>query len=352
MGKSLITMNKSQIPRKSLRIAIIGCGEHSSENLVPALAQMPNVTVKAVCDLDEQHAANAAKRFAPCDVEVDWKKVVFRKDIDAIVVAATPQIHFQASLEALSRGIHVFVEKPPTTNSPDLRKLSEIAVKSRLVTCVGHNLRHSTAAIEMQSVISGKYDSAVEDATFGLPIAMEMRYDASKPRGDRWGLNSPLRSFLLSHANHAIDFMIYQMGPIRRVNAALATVSAESDGVALSVQFKFESGAVGNLLATSCVPHFSISGSVISNTNRKVQLNSLHEVIAHGIGRDEKRWGRCWTTRSLLTGYESAGYLTELDCFVSAAIENNPNLCHPSFSDEVAVYDAIDQIESKIQESR
>jgi phthalate 4,5-cis-dihydrodiol dehydrogenase len=332
---------------QAVRLALIGCGEHSQENLVPSLAQLRHASVIMVCDCDGSAASEAARRLGNRNVETNWEHILARDDVDAIVVAATPQVHSEVARKGLRRGLHVFVEKPPTVTRNELVELAAEADKRQRVTCVGHNLRHAAAAIEMRSLLGNSDAANADDESFGHPVAMEMRYFASKPRGDRWDLNSPLRSFLLSHANHAIDFMIYQMGPIAKVNAALAT--AKSDGIALSVQFIFRSGAVGNLLATSFAPHFAISGTIVSDRNRVVHLNSLNEVVAYGMAEDPKRWGRCWTSKTLLTGYEAAGYLTELQRFIEAIRLQQPGSCHPSFADELAIYDAMDEIEKRIE---
>jgi phthalate 4,5-cis-dihydrodiol dehydrogenase len=328
-----------------LRAAVIGCGEHSRENLIPSLALQEGVNITATCDIDIGAAASAARHFPACKVETSFHRIFETDGLDAIIVAATPSVHYTAARIALENNVHVFVEKPPTATRDELVELAELADARNLVTCVGHNLRHATAAIELQSLLNAESTSAEQySEVFGNPVAMEMRYYASKPKGDRWNLNSPIRSFLLSHANHAIDFMIYQMGPIAKVNAVIA--SENVNGIALSVQFCFQrGGAIGNLLATSYAPFFAISGTIISNLNRIAQLNSLHEVVAYGIGDDKKRWGRCWTSKTLLNGHEAAGYSNELGQFIRAALAKQPDQCHPSFRDEIAVYDAIDEIE-------
>lgn len=332
-----------------LRAAVIGCGEHSQENLIPSLALQEGVNITAACDIDKSAAASAARHFPNCKVETSFHRIFETNRLDAIIVAATPSVHYEVARIALEKNLHVFVEKPPTATRNDLLELAKLADERNLVTCVGHNLRHATAAIELQSLLDGGSGSAEQHSElFGNPVAMEMRYHASKPKGDRWNLNSPIRSFLLSHANHAIDFMIYQMGPIKKVNAVLA--SENVNGIALSVQFCFRSGAIGNLLATSYAPFFAISGTIVSNLNRVAQLNSLHEVAAYGIGDDKKRWGRCWTSKTLLTGYEAAGYSNELRQFIHAALTKKPDQCHPSFRDEIAVYDAIDEIERMLKD--
>jgi len=305
--------------------------------------------VVAVTDPDGQAASAAARRFGGASVEPDASACMDRNDIDAVVLAATPQVHAEVAARACAKGLHIFVEKPPTVSRLELSQLVAEAEKKGLVTCVGHNLRHAAVALEMRAAIEGNVAPGVGWAErLGKPIAMEMRYYASKPRGDRWGLNSPLRSFLLSHANHAIDFMVFQMGPVSRVNAALA--SGGSQGVALAAQLVFASGAVGTLMATSLAPHFSIAGSVVTDAGRVINMESLHRLTVFGVGEDPKRWGREWTTKSLLTGYDAAGYRTELANFAQAIQRGSAEGCHPSFRDELSVYDAIDAIEDLIRD--
>ena len=320
-----------------LRVGLIGCGEHARENLVPALWGLEGVQVVSVCDPVNSLAQATAAKFPTARVELDFQRMIDRGDIDAIVVAATPQVHFAAASKAIQNRIHVFVEKPPTEDRGKLEELISNAKQRNVITAVGHNLRHTRAAQEMQRRLG--------DRSFGSPIAMEMRYFASKPRGVRWGLSSELRSFLLSHANHAIDFMIFQMGPIRTVNAALK--SGSIDGIALTAQFIFESGAVGTLFATSLAPHFAISGTITSDSGRLIQLNSLSEIVSFENSGDQKRWGHRWVEKTLNTGYESAGYSTELGRFFDS-IRNDKVRFQPSFADELAVYVAMERIEEEI----
>ena len=242
---------------------------------------------------------------------------------------------------ALINGIPIFVEKPPTIDTQSLRSLAQLASNNRLATCVGHNLRHSAAALEFQNCIG--------ETEFGKPVAMEMRYMASKPRGDRWELSNPLWSFMLSHANHAIDLMIYYMGPIKQTVAARAWPEIDG-GVAITVQFLFKSGAIGNLLASSYAPHFTVSASVLSDNGCIANMNGLHEVRVDGTTILEKRWSKNWSPRTLETGYAFAGYKTELDRFFQAIINNTAENVHPSFMDELAIYEAMDKIMESIVE--
>ena len=320
------------------KILLVGCGEHSLENLIPSLASIPNAQVVAVCD-PEPMAQAAAARWFPSAAKHGEYSAALLLDATAVVAAATPQVHERVARDCVVAGKPIFLEKPPTITTAALSELAVEAERKAIVTCVGHNLRHSDAALQMQNIVFGH--------GFGKPIAMEMRYMASKPRGVRWGLDSPLRSFLLSHANHAIDLMIYQMGAIDQTVAARAWPDV-GGGVAIAAQFVFKSGAIGNLLASSYAPHFTVSASILSDAGIYVEMNGLSEVNTFGAPESGKRWGKMWRPRTLETGYRYAGYQTELERFILAIETKSPGRVHPSFSDEVAIYEAMDKIEQSI----
>jgi predicted dehydrogenase len=320
------------------RVLLIGCGEHSLENLVPSLAGIESIELVALCD-PEPRALSAASRWFPTALQSKTFDSKLIDSVSAVVVAATPQVHEAAATMAIELGKPIFVEKPPTSSTAGLRALAKSAKDQGVITCVGHNLRHSEAALQVQSVVLSQ--------GFGKPVAMEMRYMASKPRGDRWGLNSPLRSFLLSHANHAIDLMIYQMGPIDQTVAARAWPDV-GGGAAIAVQFVFKSGAVGNLLASSYAPYFTVAATILSDSGMLVEMNGLNDVTSWGGADSSKRWGKTWRPRTLETGYRYAGYQTELERFFQAVSMKSPERVHPSFDDEVAIYEAMDRIEHSI----
>lgn len=321
----------------NLSVLLIGCGEHSRENLIPSLAAIPGVDVQGLCDCNPIDLELAERWFPSARTYNDAFLLTESNisDYSAVVVAATPQIHAKIARMALENGVAVFLEKPPVVGTSELEDLIAIATTRNLVTCVGHNLRHSDAA--------GQFRAVIDNEEFGRPIAMEMRYFASKPRGQRWNIESPIRSFLLSHANHAIDLMIFQLGSIKKTVAARAWPDVNG-GVAIAVQFAFESGAVGNLLGSSYAPHFTFGTTVLSDTGMLVEMNGLQEVVVNH-SKFGKRWSRRWTPRTLETGYQFAGYQSELAAFFLAVIEKRPNQIQPSFRDELEVYRAIDEIE-------
>jgi predicted dehydrogenase len=321
---------------RRIKVGIIGCGHHTLENLLPPLVNVEKAICIWACDPDEAAAKAAAARFAGCVAFLEWQKAFELDRPDAVVVAASPQVHQDVLRTALAVGVPVFVEKPPTITRACLAELAELASSSGVITMVGHNLRHSDASHEMRRILS--------EASFGNPIAIQMLYAASKPIGDRWGLANPRRSFLLSHVSHALDFVIYHMGAIRRIVGALGRSYKEA--ITLSVELEFESGAIGSLLASNGAPHFDLSCTIMGSKRSIVSLSGLDRIVVFGGDNRSKRRGQCWVSPTLNTGHSFAGYQSELTLFLETVCYGPNSLgANPSLSEEVAVYDAIEHIE-------
>jgi predicted dehydrogenase len=324
--------------RDKVAIGIVGCGGHAMENLIPVLQAQADVDCIWTADPALDAARAAAARFLGCTPFQSWQEGWRAGRPDAVVVAATPQVHLTVARTALEGGVAVFVEKPLAVSREEAVLLAQCAATTGLATMVGHNLRHTEAAREFHRIVA--------DEAFGQALAMEMRYFASKPRGDRWGLRNPVRSFLLSHATHALDFMIQLMGPVGRVEAARAATCR--DTITVSAQLGFGEGRMGNLLTTTAAPHFDFRASVIGSNDQIARIEGTREVSLVGAASDRKRWSRLWVDRTLNTGYASAGYEAELALFLTAVRSRRPESARPSFADEVAVYDALEMIEARL----
>ncbi|UCD52165.1 MAG: Gfo/Idh/MocA family oxidoreductase, partial [Phycisphaerales bacterium] len=97
-----------------IRVAVIGLGNKGGQH-VKAFRSMGGCRVTALCDVDPKRVA---KRLEPFDdkkaifTTTDLRRVIDRKDVDAVVIATSNHWHGPAAVWSCQAGKDVYVEKP------------------------------------------------------------------------------------------------------------------------------------------------------------------------------------------------------------------------------------------------
>ena len=128
-------------PSEAIRVASIGVGLQGKANLN---ALVKNVV--AVCDVDSSHLAEAAaiveKKGNRTPVAVaDYRKLLDRKDIDAVVVTTPDHWHALCTIHACQAGKDVYCEKPLSLMIGEGRKMVEAARKHQRIVQTGSQQR-------------------------------------------------------------------------------------------------------------------------------------------------------------------------------------------------------------------
>jgi predicted dehydrogenase len=100
-----------------IAVAIVGVGFASGQNHLWGLcekARENNIAVAAACDVFESRRARAAEvaNLRKSDVYLDYREILDRKDIDAVLVATHDPLHAHITLDSLDAGKHVYCERP------------------------------------------------------------------------------------------------------------------------------------------------------------------------------------------------------------------------------------------------
>lgn len=98
-----------------------------------------NITQAAVCDLWEVRNDNAKKLIGTSDVTsyTDYRKILDRKDIDAVLISTHDIWHARCSIEAMQAGKHVYCEKPMTRYLGEAFEVHDAVKKTGRVFQIG-----------------------------------------------------------------------------------------------------------------------------------------------------------------------------------------------------------------------
>ncbi|MFO0893261.1 MAG: Gfo/Idh/MocA family oxidoreductase [Isosphaeraceae bacterium] len=96
-------------------IAVIGVGGMGSGHLggLVKRSSADNVQVRAVSDVYQRRLARAMAA-AHCEGDRDYRRVLDRNDLDAVLIATPDHWHAKIAIDAMESGKHVYVEKPMT----------------------------------------------------------------------------------------------------------------------------------------------------------------------------------------------------------------------------------------------
>ncbi len=136
----------STAPSNKINIAIIGIGRQSFDFNLPQLLGSGNAQVVALCDVDSWRLAKGQKMvndfysqqkgtsFKACDVYSDFREVLQRRNIDAVMISTPDHWHVPMAIEAARAGKHISLEKPVSTCIEHGRQLVKAIKKYGVIT--------------------------------------------------------------------------------------------------------------------------------------------------------------------------------------------------------------------------
>ncbi len=137
-----------------VRIGHIGFG-YWGPNLLRNMQSISRARVIAVADADECRLAAVVEKGPAIGTTRDYRELLSRPDIDAVVIATPAASHAELAYAALSAGKHALVEKPLATTFEDAARLVALADRKGLVLMVGHTFLYSPAVRCMRQHLQG-----------------------------------------------------------------------------------------------------------------------------------------------------------------------------------------------------
>ena len=197
-----------------MRVGFIGVGNRGSF-LLKHMLTVPGIKVVAICDLDPATLKAAidlaTKAGHTPDGYAEYRKLLERNDIDAVVIATPVDLHKGMAIAALEVGKNVYCEKPMAVTPEDCRQVVNAANAAKGIFQAGFQLRHDpNRAASMDFIKKGNLGKVL--------FLMANRNGGDLPRTTPWYFDRTRSGDnIVEQACHIIDLMVWAAGthPVR-----------------------------------------------------------------------------------------------------------------------------------------
>jgi len=204
---------------RRLRLGLLGAGRWGRV-YIRSIGAMPQLSLAAVASGNPE-----TPTLVPpgCRVTTNWHEVISASDVDAIVIATPPELHFVMIEAALLAGKPVLVEKPFTCNLAQAEKLVELAQHQRVCLMVDHTHLFSAAFRALQAA---------------LPMLGPIRSISGRGHAEGPFRDVPV---LWDWAPHDISMALALLGPPITIAAARTEIrpnTLNAETIAITLNFK------------------------------------------------------------------------------------------------------------------
>jgi myo-inositol 2-dehydrogenase/D-chiro-inositol 1-dehydrogenase len=305
-----------------LRLGVIGAGPIVEKKHLPALAEIPEIAVVALCRRQPQPLDRLADRFGIARRYLDYAELLAQPDIDAVLIATGPEAQPQIAIDAALARKHIFAEKPMAATLGQACRMAEVL---------------NTAGVHFQLGFNKRFYYGYRRAK-----ALLQRGELGELSGinGRFWFQVGRRDAMLHNGIHFLDLVTFFMGPVKEVFARRYTALPPAPHVlpaeTVSIALTFATDAVGTLLLSSLGAwdypneHIDLIGSnhnVLSVDNgRQVRL------FRKGEGEPSEVYENTLSVH-WWSGHDEQGFIPQLRTFAHTIL---PKTAPPSMSDDLA----------------
>ncbi len=312
-----------------LKIALIGAGKMGISHL-SILGGYAEADIVGVCDTSKM-VTDFLTKHGGFKCFSDYKEMITAVKPDAVVVAVPTKYHYEIIKDLISKGIHVFAEKPFCLNYEHSKELVSLAAEKKVVNQVGYHNKFIGTFQEVkrivQSGILGEIYHFVGES-YG-PVVLKKKADTWRSDPSEGG------GCLLDYASHVIDLINDTLSPIETIKGTLlkSIYSGKVEDAVYSL-LELQSGQSGLISVnwsddtyrkmSTTLTLVGTKGKLVSDANElKVFLKDADVLPGYNKG-----WNVKYIT-DLQEGVDfylrGEEYSSQLHYFTQSAMGNQPN---------------------------
>jgi predicted dehydrogenase len=276
------------VQERRIRIGVVGTG-HGAAIHVPALRQLPNVEVVALCGSDLDRASIVADRLGIDQVYDDVRAMLRQGRLDGVTIAAPVEQRHGAAIAAAEEGVHVLCDAPMARNAAEARDMHRLVRDAGVQHAISFTGRYTPARLRLKQLIDGGFLGDLQSVSitaFREPrLISAYRMSVGDVDADEVQL-----SLAQSLGSEYVDVLRWWFGDVHGVTGArldgqLGSTNGEPDESNFGLILQFASGAIGSVHASGTCP-IELGDEVVAIGTRGM-LGLRGENHLFGTRRDE-----------------------------------------------------------------
>lgn len=215
-----------------------------------AVQALDSAELKGVYSLDRKGAEDLAEMFS-CKVYDSLEMMGDDPDIEFVSICTPSGAHLEPALLMAEKGKNLIIEKPLEITLERCDRIIQVAEKAGVLLSGIFQTRFHNSAIKLKEAVSqGRFGTISLASAYVKWYRDQDYYDQSDWRGT-WKLDGG--GAVMNQSIHAVDLLLWLMGPVTEVKAFGDTLSHKGIEVedTLTGIMKFDNGTLGTIEATT-----------------------------------------------------------------------------------------------------
>jgi len=220
---SVLGANGQAPPSERIQLGLIGANGMGMANLNNCASQK-DVVVTAICDVAQSRRDAALKKFgATAKGHADFRELLGRRDVDAVIIAAPPHWHALMAIMAVEAGKDIYLQKPMTLYPAETLAVRNAVRQHQRISQIGTQIHAGANYRRVVAWIrSGKLGPVSVVRTFNVmnqgPDGIGVSPKQDPPPGVDWDLwcgpapKIPFNALLFRDSYHHCSFWDYSGG--------------------------------------------------------------------------------------------------------------------------------------------
>jgi predicted dehydrogenase len=276
------------VTNQPIGIAVLGLGRVGPGH-VQVVAGNPRARLVAIADADQAKLERTAGAYPGCAALKDYRDVLARTDVQAVIICLPHWLHAQAAVDAVRAGKHVLIEKPLADSVEECEQIAEEArAHPELTFAVGHTQHFYPIVAATKKLLD-------EQRVGRTVMAIDTWYKPHQPElRPKWMLDRKLGGgMLLMDGTHMIDRLLWHIGgrvvSVKAMNGNPVYPEIPADDTAMAF-LQFDNGVVVTLSRIAYRTGITQYGADYFGTNGQIKYRlpyGRHGEVGLWVGQNE-----------------------------------------------------------------